>query len=145
MNGISCEQVRMAAMAAADGCRSDLSPDRIDAHLAGCAECRQEVGRLETLAALLGGQKRRAQAGDIWPSVAAQLLLVEPDRAAAFTRRAFIFLGLSLLGYKLVEMVSDHDFGLYIKIVPVLLVIAVFVYLKENPFKINAELRLEGE
>jgi hypothetical protein len=31
------------------------------------------------------------------------------------------------------------------KLLPLLLVTAVFVYLKQNPFKINTQLKLEGE
>jgi hypothetical protein len=42
-------------------------------------------------------------------------------------------------------MVPDRDFGFLFKLLPVLLVIAAFSYLRENPFKINTELRLEGE
>jgi hypothetical protein len=56
-----------------------------------------------------------------------------------------VFLGVLLLGYRLAEMIPDRDFGLVFKLVPVLLVIAAFSYLRENPFKINTELRLEGE
>jgi len=33
--------------------------------------------------------------------------------------------------------------GLAFKIVPLIFVVALFVFLKENPFKINAELGLE--
>jgi hypothetical protein len=42
-------------------------------------------------------------------------------------------------------MIPDRDFGLLFKIMPILLVVAFFGYLKVNPFKINTELRLEGE
>jgi hypothetical protein len=52
-------------------------------------------------------------------------------------------LGLLLLGYKLIEMIPDRDFGLLFKLVPILLTVVVFGYLKENPFKINPELRGE--
>jgi hypothetical protein len=56
-----------------------------------------------------------------------------------------MFLGALLLGYRLLELLPDRDFSFLFKFVPVLLVIAAFGYLKENPFKINAELSLEGE
>jgi hypothetical protein len=42
-------------------------------------------------------------------------------------------------------MVPDRSPGWSFKLVPLLLAVAAFVYLRENPFKINAELRLEGE
>lgn len=54
-------------------------------------------------------------------------------------------LGVLLLGYRIAEMIPDHDFGLVFKFIPVLFVIVAFGYLRENPFKINTELRFEGE
>ncbi|CAN5768081.1 hypothetical protein BH20ACI3_BH20ACI3_22280 [soil metagenome] len=41
-------------------------------------------------------------------------------------------------------MIPDRHLGLLFKLVPILLVIAAFSYLRENPFKINFELTLEG-
>ena len=144
MNDINCEQVCMAAMALADGYRSDVPTDQIDAHLASCSECRGEVTHLEELARVVGGQKRRAHAADLWHSIAVQLPAGSQGRSAS-PRRAFTVLALALFGYKLVEMIPADRLGLYIKVAPVLVVIAVFAYLKENPFKINAALTLEGK
>jgi hypothetical protein len=56
-----------------------------------------------------------------------------------------VILGVLLLGYRIVEMAPDRDFGLLFKLVPVALVIAAFSYLKENPFKVHSELSLVGE
>ncbi|HET9788703.1 MAG TPA: hypothetical protein VFP47_16305, partial [Pyrinomonadaceae bacterium] len=57
----------------------------------------------------------------------------------------FIFLGALLLGYRLVELIPDRSFSFLYKFLPVLFVIAAFSYLRENPFKINSEITLEGE
>ena len=56
-----------------------------------------------------------------------------------------MLLGVLLFGYRIVELIPDRDFGLLFKLVPVLFVIATFSYLRENPFKINSDLKLEGE
>jgi hypothetical protein len=56
-----------------------------------------------------------------------------------------LLLGVLLVGYRIVEMVPERDFGFMFKLVPLLFVIAAFRYLRENPFKIDSELRLEGE
>jgi hypothetical protein len=56
-----------------------------------------------------------------------------------------MLLGGLLLGYRIVEMLPDRHFGVLFKLVPVLFVLAAFTYLRENPFKIDSELRLEGE
>jgi len=142
MSEISCERVRVAAMAAADGHEAGLPADQMNAHLVGCAECRREVGGLRALTLLLERQRRREQSGDLWPLVAARLPATAGGVPTA--RAAFILLGLTLLGYRLFEMLHERGPGLYVKFVPVLLAVAVFVYLRENPFKIEAELRVEG-
>jgi hypothetical protein len=41
-------------------------------------------------------------------------------------------------------MIPERDLGFAIKVVPLILVITLFAFLKENPFKINAELILEN-
>ena len=142
MTRSDCETICMAAMAIADGQYSELSPQQIEEHLAGCDDCRVEVGQLLTLTTLLDNQKRRARAESVWPQVKAQL----PD--AQSTRQSwypFILLGALLIGFRIVELVPDRDFGLLFKLIPIPLAIAAFSLLKENPFKINYELRLEGE
>jgi predicted anti-sigma-YlaC factor YlaD len=141
MTELDCESVCMAAMAMADGYQAEVSAEQIDAHLAGCADCRQELDQLRAVATLLAGQKRRRRSEDIWAGVVRRL----PDapQSTSQTWQPFALLGLFLLGYKLVEVIPDRDFGLLFKLVPVVLIVAAFGYLKENPFKINAELRLE--
>ena len=141
----NCETVCMAAMAMADGYVSELSSDQIEAHLADCSDCRREVGQLRALSSLLDVQERRQRTENVWKLVERRL----PDAASAHSTsqawQPFLLLGMLLLGYRIVELIPDRDFGLLFKLVPVLLVIAAFIYLKENPFRINPELRLEGE
>jgi predicted anti-sigma-YlaC factor YlaD len=142
MTELNCESVSMAAMAMADGYQAEVSAEQIDVHLADCADCRQELGQLRTLATLLAGQKRQQPSEHIWAGIVGRL----PDapQSTSQTWQPFALLGVLLLGYKLIEMIPDRDFGLLFKLVPVLFVVAAFGYLKENPFKINAHLRLEG-
>lgn len=140
-----CEIVCMAAMAMEDGYVSELSADQIEAHLAGCSDCRREIGQLRALAGLLDGQKRRQRAENVWRKVEQRL----PDTSSTqITNQAwylFVPLGVLLLGYRLVELIPERELGLLFKLVPILLAIAAFSYVRENPFKINSELRLEGE
>jgi len=144
MTRVDCESVCRSAMAREDGYVSDLSADQIEAHLAGCSDCRTEVRQLRALANLLDGQKRRQRTESVWEYVEQHL----PDalRTGSTSRvwRAFVVLGLLLLGYRLVEMIPDRHFGILFKLVPILFVMAAFSYLRENPFKINSELTLEG-
>jgi len=144
MTRVDCESVCRSAMAREDGCVSDLSADQIEAHLAGCSDCRTEVRQLRALANLLDGQKRRPRTESVWEHVEQHLPDALPTRSGSRVWRAFVVLGLLLLGYRLVEMIPDRHFGILFKLVPILLVMAAFSYLRENPFKINSELTLEG-
>ena len=58
-----------------DGARRDA----VEAHLAACRSCRQELAALERTASVLGETKGLAPSRDLWPGVAAQL---QPRRAA---------------------------------------------------------------
>ena len=140
----NCEVVCMSAMAIEDGCVSELSADQIEAHLAGCAECRDELRQMRALTSLLNGQERRARTESVWENVEQHLPVAWPARITSRARYPFVILGVLLLGYRLVEMIPDRQLGFLFKLVPILFVIAAFGYLRENPFKINAELTLEG-
>jgi hypothetical protein len=134
----------MAAMAIADGYQPELSPEQIGMHLESCADCRREIEQLQELSSLLDTQERRQRTENLWQMIEARLVVARSTSTSAVLP-SFIFLGALLLGYRLVELISDRDFSFLFKFVPVLLVIAAFSYLRENPFKINYELSLEGE
>lgn len=143
MTKLNCENVCLAAMALMDGARAALSTAEIEQHLANCPGCRAEVEGLQALSGLMEAQERRQHPADVWLVVGAQLARRKPPKASM--PRAFVFLGLLLVGYKLVDLIPQTELGLAFKLVPLALVIAVFSYLRENPFKVNAGLRLEGE
>ena len=139
-----CENVCLAIMASLDGREVELTPEIIDRHLATCPRCREEAEQLEALNQLLHVHERREQAADIWPMVRAG---IASQRQGTTSSKwlPFMVLSLLLLGYMLLELIPRVELGMLFKVVPVLIVIAVFVYVKENPFKINVQLRLEGE
>ncbi len=145
MTKLNCKTVCMAAMAIADGYQSELSSDQIEAHLASCSDCRREVGQLREISSLLDAQERRQRTENVWKQVERRLPDAATARSISKAWRPFVLLGALLLGYRIVEMIPDRDLGFLFKLVPVLFVIGAFSYLKENPFKINSELRLEGE
>jgi predicted anti-sigma-YlaC factor YlaD len=145
MTELNCESVCMAAMATTDGYQSALSPDEIKTHIENCPDCRQEFAQLRALSSLLDTQKRRQQVANTWTGIEARLPALPAEQSASPQWRTFLLLGVLLVGYRLVEMLPDRDLAWFFKLLPVILVVAAFVYLRENPFKINAELRLEGE
>lgn len=144
MTETNCENVRIASMARADGYKPLLSPAQVEAHIATCVDCRQEVEEMGTLIAVLDSAKRRARYEQVWPLIEPHLGEAAPARNGRFDWRLFLVLGFLLAGYRLILMVNGQEFGLWFKLVPVALVIAVFGYVKENPFKINSDLRLKG-
>lgn len=152
MTEVNCENVCLAAMAMMDGARAPLSAEAIENHLASCAGCREEVAQLRALTESLSAQKRRHYTEDVWPAIGPVIgeglgdVSGAPEKTSSSAGSiAFVILGVLLLSYKLAAMVPQAELGLLFKLVPVLLMIGVFGYLKENPFKINASLRLEGE
>ena len=144
MTRVDCENVCRAAMAMEDGYVSDLSADQIESHLADCSNCRGEVRQLRALANLLDGQKRRQRTENIWERVEQHLPDTSQTSTSSRVWYPFVILGLLLFAYRLVEMIPDRHFGILFKLVPIILVIAAFSYLRENPFKINSQLTLEG-
>lgn len=144
MSELNCESVSMAVMAIADGYQPDLSSEQIGTHLASCADCRQEIEQLQGLSSLLDTQERRLRTENLWQEIEPRLPHVSRTSRSRVSV-SFMFLGALLLGYRLLELIPDHDFSFLFKFVPVLLVIAAFGYLRENPFKVNSELSLEGE
>lgn len=145
MTEINCESVCMATMAIADGRESALPAHEIKAHLENCSDCRQETTELRALSSLLDKQKRQQHVANTWTSIEARLPSVPTEQRAASHSRPLMVLGVLLLGYRLVEMLPDDDLVWLFKLLPVIFVVAAFSYLRENPFKINAELRFEGE
>lgn len=144
MSELNCESISMAAMAIADGYQPELSSEQIKNHLRSCADCRRELEQLQELSSLLDTQERRLGTENLWQKIESRLPGARSTRTATVLP-SFIFLGALLLGYRLLELIPDRDLSFLFKFVPVLLVIAAFGYLRENPFKINCELNLGGE
>ena len=144
MSDLNCKSVSMAAMAIADGYQSELPLEQIEVHLASCADCRRELEQFRELSSLLDTQERRLRTENLWERIERRLVGARSTSTSAVLP-SFIFLGALLLGYRLLELIPDRDFSFLFKFVPVLLVIAAFGYLRENPFRINSELSLEGE
>jgi len=144
MSKLNCESVSMAAMAIADGYQPELPLEQIGTHLASCADCRRELGQLQELSSLLDTQERRLRTDHLWERIESRLVGARRTRTST-ALPSFMFLGTLLLGYRLLELIPDRDLSFLFKLVPLLLVIAAFGYLRENPFKINSELSLEGE
>lgn len=140
MKEINCENVMMMKMAEIDGEATEVSADQINLHITACENCCREFEQLKNTDNLFKRQARHEQNADLWPALEKQIV---GESASRISWKPFVLLAVLLVSYKLLEMVPEHDFGLAFKLVPLVFIIALFIFLKENPFKINAELEPE--
>ena len=140
MKELTCENVLMAEMAAADGEDSGLSKEQLTAHIAACANCQHELTQLQTLDQLLAGQTLSEARVDLWPAIENR---IAKRTSSAPGWKPFALIGLLLVISKLLEMLPARDPGMAFKLVPLIIVALLFVLIKENPFRINTELVLE--
>jgi len=124
-------------MAAADGEEPGFSKDLLAAHVAGCANCHHELDQLQALDQMLAGHTLSEPRVDLWPAIENRIA------KRAIRWQPFALIGLLLVIYKLLEMLPARDPGMAIKLVPLVIVVLLFVLIKENPFRINTELVLE--
>jgi anti-sigma factor RsiW len=140
-----CEKIQLAAMAAVDGEMPPLSEQEIHEHLAACVSCRTEVEQLQRALAPLNRQKSRVFTEDVWPGVEAAL---QKQTAVARPRReAYVFavLGLFLLACKIVGVLPELGGNWLPKVLPLAAALVLFGVLKQNPFHITGNLKLEGD
>jgi anti-sigma factor RsiW len=144
MADINCEIVRVAAMALADGETPTLRSEEIETHLLICDRCSEEIQQLRATNQLLSSQKRLIPEANLWPMVD-ERLKASVSSAPLLRSRVLLLFAIPLFGYKILLLIFQASPSFWSKLVPVILVIAVFGYLRSNPFKINFDLTLKGE
>ena len=142
MNKMNCEDILIQKSALLDGESADLSAEEINAHLETCENCRQEIERMENAIFLLERQERLGIDADLWTAIEKRIGV---QSASSFNVKwqPFVFVGVLMVVYKLLEMLPERDLGWALKLVPLVLIVLLFGFLKENPFRINTELILE--
>jgi hypothetical protein len=132
-------------MALADGHAIDLPESLIRKHVDTCADCRTELEPMFAVMKLLDSQSRQSDSREVWPLVEHTIVQGEAS-APARDWKLLIALAPGLLGYKLLELAPSQELPRLAKFVPVLFAALVVAWLAgENPFKINTELKLEGD
>ena len=135
MKQLSCEDVLMAQTATAS---DEATDEQFAAHIAGCANCQHELKQLQALDDLLAGHMLSESNVDLWPWVEKGIA-----KRSTLSWKPFALIGLLLVIHKLLEMLPAQDPGVMFKLVPLVIVALLFVFIKENPFRINTELVLE--
>jgi hypothetical protein len=140
MKELTCEDVLMAQMAAADGEEPAFSGEQLAAHMTACANCQNELKQLLALDRVLVSQTLAEANVDLWPAIENR---IAKPASSVLHWQLFALIGLLLVTYKLLEMLPARDLGLAFKLVPLVIVTLLFVVIKENPFRINTELMME--
>ncbi len=139
MNETNCEKILIAKMAEFDGEEVSISAENVNSHFSICENCRNEFAQMQNVGDLFKAQTRQESNPNLWAAIDKQI-----TEKKSLSAKPFVFLGIFLVVYKLLEMLPERDFGLAFKIVPLIFIVVLFVLIKENPFKINTELVLEG-
>ena len=144
MKELSCDDVLMAQMAAADGEAMELSHEQLAAHIAGCANCQHELNQMQVVDQVLTCHTLSELRVNLWPAIETRIenRIAKPSRSGV-SWQPFALIGLLLVIYKLLEMVPARDLGMAFKLVPLVIVVLLFILIKENPFRINTDLVLE--
>lgn len=140
MSELTCDDVLMAWMAEGDGEESTLSGEQISAHIQHCENCEREIEGMLRVNALLQRQARQPHEVNLWPAVEQH---VSSHGVPQTGWRPFGLLAAIFVGYKLLEMLPEQAPGIAFKLVPLIFIVGLFVVIKENPFRINAELTPE--
>ena len=140
-----CEEIRLAAMAIADGEKCALTAMEIEAHLRECAECRQELDGMRILCQWVDSQTRPKLPSDFWPGIAPRLGVVERPAAPQEAWAPYILLVMVLVTGRGLAWATDGIKGLAVRFALVLFIVVLFWLLKQNPFAINTQLKHEYE
>ena len=140
MKEVSCEDVLIARMAAADGEELELSKEYLEAHIAGCANCQHELKHMQGLDRVLARQTISEPPVNLWPEIENR---IAKRPVSTLGWKPFALIGLLLVVYKLLEMLPARDLGMAFKLVPLVIVALLFILIRENPFRINTELVME--
>jgi predicted anti-sigma-YlaC factor YlaD len=140
-----CERVQMAAMAHVDGERADLTAAEVEAHLAGCAECRAAVVAMTALQSQLDGLDYESLDADVWPGV--QSAIASSASHAQPERQFVLALASVLVLWRLAQLSIDLPAPVVNSVVPLALTVLVLWRVTGDPFAIQVtthQLQREG-
>src|SRR6185295_12493587 len=102
-----------------------LLREEIETHLRSCDLCRAEIESLHDINQLFSSQKRLKDGSNVWPLVNDRLETTT-ETAPSFSWRVLLLFGIPLFGYKALLLILQAAPSLWTKLVPLVLVIAVF-------------------
>lgn len=140
----NCTDFVIAAMAIVDGERPFVPSEAVEMHLAVCPSCRAELDGLAATSRLLDASRRAGVEVNLWPEIEPRIDSIGSIETPRRMWVPFVVLAVALVGYRAL-LAATPDAVFAIKIVIVVLAVGAFAFARENPFRINTELRLGQE
>ncbi len=137
-----CEQVRLAAMAQADGETAPLALAEVQAHVAACAECQKTLAHLEATTRMLAGYRLSPQTVHLAASVQTAIAAAQSRRQARHFVWFFLALVLILLVERAIVLDSEALTRWLTRATACLLVAGWFLCQRENPFSVTERVQL---
>ena len=117
----------MAKMAEIDGEETEISAAQINASFGGLRKLSStRSSNCETTDDLLKRQTRREPDADLWSAIETTDRRGKPLRRSA--RNRLLCSACLLVVYKLLEILPERDLGLAFKLVPLVLIVALFLF-----------------
>jgi len=139
-----CEKVRISAIAIVEGEAPQLSAREVQEHLASCADCRGELEQQKQVVELLSKERLRDFSDDLCPRIAAGIerAALEPERLGQPV--VVTILVVFLLACRTIEVLPAVSPGVAVKLIPVAVVTAFFILVRQNPFKVSRNIGFIG-
>ena len=139
-----CEKVRISAMAIVEGEAPQLSATEVQEHLASCADCRGALEQQKQTTELLSKQRLRDFSDDLCPRIAAAIERATPGPERLGQPVLVTMLVVLLLACRTIEVLPAVASGPAVKLIPVALVTAFFILVRQNPFKVSRNIGFVG-
>ena|SRR5687767_3160790 len=134
MKAVACEEILIAKMAELDG--EALPSEEVERHFRACEACRLELSAMRGVDELFRSNRRAEANLNVWSPIERRI-----SRKIGWS--PFVLIAVILVVCKIVEMSLKNDPGLLFGLVPIAVAAALFVLLRENPFRVNPELAME--
>jgi anti-sigma factor RsiW len=130
-----CKHMQMAAMARLDGEHADLTAAEVEAHVAGCAECRGAVAGLTALQTPLNTLDYERLDVDVWPGVRRG---IAPGAPPVRSESLFVLALAAMLAlWRLAQLSIDLPAPVVNSVVPLALTVLVLWRVVGDPFAIQ--------
>lgn len=138
-NDVECDVVQLAIMAEADGEKAPIHKQSVLSHLAICETCRATAEHLLMTDTILRLQVRETHEIDLWPAIRERIGKGRGERDH------WLLVALGLVFLKLWESFLPEAPSRIYLIIPLILAAVIFVLMRENPFRISTDLRMEEQ